>query len=768
MTSGDQREIGKLAGREATGRAILARAIGAAGAVRGRMFFPVWLLAAAGTLVLAGCGHGAASTNVSSVAITPTSISVPINGNAEFSATINLSNSTISTTTTVTWEVNGAAGGSATIGTITPSSVDADVGIYTAPAIVPDPSQVNITAVVEQTNTSGTSNTIPTVTSNTSVVTIGAGLGLAVTPSAATVGAGGSQQFTAVLNGLPDPGATWAISSASGITDSSVIGSIDLTGLYTAPASPPPGSSLTITATDGTNTATATATVVYSDLSLNGPYVFSYAGSDRSGYLAAAGSFVADGNGHILTNGVEDIDSFLTGVATQVAISGTYTVGPDGRGTATINRGQVQEIWKFALTTGQHAQLTLFEQGATAGGTIDQQSVAALSNSATVISGPYVFSVLGADGSAGHAPLGMAGEFTADGSGNIQASQGSILDVNDNGTLSTSDTSLNGSYSFDQTGTGRGTMTLQSTSTGATARRYAFYAVSTALNPVNNQSYVTELRLIEIDRAAYVAGNMFSAPSAASLSTGDLGAYNYVFTNGGNSSKGAYAAGGVFESDGNGDVTSGVLDTNNAGTSALNTTLGACSYTLNATKRRIDLRLFAGSGTCPSGANPSVSEFAAYQTSLGSAVMLELDSGAVATGVAYQQCGPSTAGCAASSASLTANSVALGLSGQGIYYNPSPAPSNYQQDIDGQVTIGAGVTPGTIDVNNFSAVFANDPISETSLGSPSTNGRGTAVVTATNPSATYNLIYYLIDDNTALLFDQDQTYILRGTVLRQY
>ena len=76
-------------------------------------------------------------------------------------------------------------------------------------------------------------------------------------------------------------------------------------GLYTAPDFPPPGGSVTITAKDPTvaTPATAAAQIVYSDKSLNGPFAFSYVGNDASGFLAAAGSFIADGNGNI-TSGV--------------------------------------------------------------------------------------------------------------------------------------------------------------------------------------------------------------------------------------------------------------------------------------------------------------------------------------------------------------------------------------------------------------------------------------------------------------------------------
>lgn len=713
----------------------------------------------AGLLWACGCGGGG-STNVRSVSITPTSVSsLPVNQTAEFTATVTLDNSTVSTTTTVTWEVNGTAGGTATLGTIVPSSVDQNVGVYTAPATVPSPATVNITAVVQQTSTSSTS-TPPTVTSNTATVTLGIGLGLAMTPTGATVSAGGEQQFTALLNSVQDPAATWSISSASGITDASVIGSITATGLYTAPASPPPGGTITVTVTDGTQTATGTITVVYSDLSLKGPYAFSYTGNDQSGYLAAAGRFLADGQGHI--TGIEDADSFLNGTTQGAAISGTYSVSSDGRGTAVITRGAITENWRFALTTGLHAQLTLAESNATAGGTIDQQSTSALLNSMAAIDVPYVFRALGINGmnetapSTPFTPRATAGEFTANGAG-AEAAGGALIDLNDNGTPTKADTSLTVAYTLDASnpGTGRGTITFTSSATGA--RQFAFYAVSTALDSSNNP-YVTEFHLVEIDGIDSMAGEMFSAPASSALGNGYLSAANYAFTYGGTSATGAYAAGGVVTANGSGGASGGVLDINDAGATTLNTTISGCTSSVDATLRRIDMLCTAGSIT---------PEFAVYQTSLGSAVMLELDPAAVATGTAYAQCSASSAGCASTAPSISAaKSLALGLIGQGAFYSN---PTAYQQNIDGQISEGtATATPGTIDIANYPSPFVADPISSVSLGTPSSLGRGTTVVTASNPAATYNLIFYLVDDKTALVFDQDKAYVLRGTLAQQY
>ncbi len=693
-------------------------------------------------LGITACGSKSGTGNnvVTSVKITPAAASVPINTTVQFTATVKLQNTTTtSTSTAVTWQVNGAAGGNATVGTIVSSPSDVQVGIYTAPGIVPatNNGQVNITAVAPQ--DPGSTTSTATVTSNTAIVTISVGLGLAITHTNVTVPAGGSYQFAATLNDIADPNATWAVSSANG----GILGTIDSTGLYTAPSFPPPGASVTITATDGAATATATALIVYSDQSLKGPFAFSYTGNDASGFLAAAGSFVSDGNGHI-TSGVEDVSSYLTGVSTQVPISGTYLVKPDGRATASITAGAGTATWQFVIITDQHALMTRFDPSATGGGTIDQQNLNALVVSDSVLTGPYVFGVSGSDSL--FAPAAVAGEFSADGAGTIPATA-TILDLNDGGTTSTGDTTLNGTYAFDASfpGSGRGTITLTSASTGAL--QYAFYVVDS-----------THAHLIESDSNAFLAGDMFSGPGGT-FSNASLIPGNYVFTNGGTKAAGAYAAGGDFVSDGAGNVTTGTLDTNTGGTATTNTTINACAYSVDPATGRFDLKLYTGSGACPAAPASNLREFAVYQTAQGSAVMLELDGAAVATGMAYQQQVTPT--------SITGD-FALGVFGQGVFHN---SPASYQTDTAGQVKITASsVTSGNLDINNFNAVFTGDPIASTgsSVGAPGTRGRGTLVLHATSPGVTYNLIYYLIDANTALLFDQDTTRIATGFFNNQY
>ena len=69
------------------------------------------------------------------VSVSPTSASVPVSTNQQFTATVQGNSNT-----SVTWSVNNTIGGNSTVGTIS------NHGVYTAPATVPSPATVSVTA----------------------------------------------------------------------------------------------------------------------------------------------------------------------------------------------------------------------------------------------------------------------------------------------------------------------------------------------------------------------------------------------------------------------------------------------------------------------------------------------------------------------------------------------------------------------------------------------------------------------------------------------
>jgi len=149
--------------------------------------------------------------------------------------------------TAVTWQVNGITGGSSTAGTI-----DAN-GLYTAPATVPTQPKVTVTAI---------SMADPTKSDSASV-TISLTPVLSVNPLQANVVVGNQQPFTAAISGISNQSVTWSLSGTGCL--GSQCGTIDNTGLYTAPASVPSPATVTVTAIsnfDNTITGTATVTVI--------------------------------------------------------------------------------------------------------------------------------------------------------------------------------------------------------------------------------------------------------------------------------------------------------------------------------------------------------------------------------------------------------------------------------------------------------------------------------------------------------------------------
>src|ERR1051326_4258815 len=160
----------------------------------------------------------------------------------------------------------------------------------------------------------------------------------------------------------------------------------------------------------------------FTNASLSGPFAFSYIGSDGAGFLAVAGSFQADGAGHIIS-GLQDINSGF-GISTNVSTTGSYAVHADGRGSANLNSPAGNSVIDFVIVSGGHALITRFDANAAGSGTIDQQTTSAFSNAA--LAGSFAFNVAGIDGV--NNPLTVVGNFTADAAGNITSG---VNDSND-------------------------------------------------------------------------------------------------------------------------------------------------------------------------------------------------------------------------------------------------------------------------------------------------------------------------------------------------
>ena len=109
----------------------------------------------------------------------------------------------------------------------------------------------------------------------------------------------------------------------------------------------------------------------------------------------------------------------------------------------------------------------------------------------------------------------------------------------------------------------------------------------------------------------------------------------------------------------------------------------------------------------------------------------------------------------------------LALGGQGIL---NSAPSN-RTDASGQITLaGTAVGLGNLDINTFNSVFQSDTLDTTNstIAAPdATLGRGTAKIVGTDPAVTFNVSYYIVDDNTALLMGTDTVRTQTGIITLQ-
>ena len=234
-----------------------------------------------------GCSSAATSSSVAqpppptptpspiSVTLTPASSSILLGNTQSFTPTV-----TGTSDPAVSWSVNGIAGGTPLIGTI---SVN---GTYTAPQILPTPATATVTA---QSIADASKQASATITISSDVT-------ISLTPAVTGVELGATQPFRASISssGHPDISIRWSI---SGPACPSACGSLDASGNYTAPQILPTAATVTLTAqslADPSKQASATITITSNfSLQLSAP---SSVASGGSATIAATLTPVAGSN----------------------------------------------------------------------------------------------------------------------------------------------------------------------------------------------------------------------------------------------------------------------------------------------------------------------------------------------------------------------------------------------------------------------------------------------------------------------------------------
>src|SRR5579864_6199656 len=139
------------------------------------------------------------------VSIAPTTVGLNLAATQQFSVAVQGQSNPVTT-----WSVDGINGGNSSVGTINAQ------GLYTAP------SQIGDHTIAANVASAGSEAA--------AAVTV---LSLSIAPAGTLLAPGGSQQFSANIQGVATTGVTWSVDGTAGGNTS--VGTISASGVYTAP-----------------------------------------------------------------------------------------------------------------------------------------------------------------------------------------------------------------------------------------------------------------------------------------------------------------------------------------------------------------------------------------------------------------------------------------------------------------------------------------------------------------------------------------------------
>lgn len=272
-----------------------------------------------------------------SVTVSPTSAIVAAGtGTQNFRAIVSAS-----TNESVTWQVNGATGGNATVGTITTG------GTYTAPASAPSPATVTVTAIAVVDPSKSASASV--MISAASAVTV------SVSPTSASVAAGnGMKTFTATVGGSTNHAVTWQVNLVTG--GNATFGTISTSGVYTPPAVVPSLNPVTVTAiaaADTSKTASANVTITVPAPAISGAPGTSVMVGRAYDFKPTA----SDPSGLTLNFTIAGKPSWATFNGSTGELSGTPAAADVGSSsvTITVSNGSSKASLSFSLAVVQSA-----------------------------------------------------------------------------------------------------------------------------------------------------------------------------------------------------------------------------------------------------------------------------------------------------------------------------------------------------------------------------------------------------------------------------
>jgi len=656
------------------------------------------------------------------------------------------------------------------------TTLNSCIAIYIPPSQVPQGGTVTFTA---------SSNADPSQTATATVTITPPTVAISLSPlPPASISAGAATNVAAMVTDgtAPDPfGVDWSITCAGTACGSFIPQHTanNVVTSYTAPSAVPPGGTVTVTATstsDPSKHASAALTVTPATLNnglLKGQYAFLLSGVQVEGTSVLAGSVIADGNGNI-TAGEESLSGQQSPVT---GITGSYFIGGDGRGTMTLSGlpgigygGWLNGQQIFAITAVDPAHVFLEEfdgsgtynirgnpvispwYGRTLRGELELQQP---SDFGVPPSGAYAFTMTHGGPTSSQSTCTAfyvcasyyGGVLTADAAGNIS---NFWMDRYVDGVTGSIVSGSYGPQSFgalDSFGYGKVNLGPYS---------LTYFLV--------DSGHLIVMASSSSDNTGLPAGHLYSQSSAAGSLTG-----TYMFTFAGSTpltsvngqdiiGSSPEAIGAWFTSDQNENV-SGYLDTNNNGTvqsAPVSGTLVPSIVSGSAVAGRWTLSLVGG----------GASQFAVYPTINHGLLMFQLDTRKSGTGTALVQALPSptfqgTYGVSVQQLGTlnTARNQTLGL------------PVSAWSDISGQIMASSSSNlTGTLDIDQVNGLFLGPSgnfwmqtpgASTTGNFTTGAQGRFTGSITlpattSTQPG-TLGAVFYVVDDSTVMLLENDAT-----------
>jgi hypothetical protein len=444
----------------------------------------------------------------------------------------------------------------------------------------------------------------------------------------------------------------------------------------------------------------------FSKASLNGTYVFTANGADIVGPFALLGTMQADGNGGVTTG--RTFIQANSGSTGNFALTGSYTVQSDGHAVVNLLSDAIGPVTlDLILLSPDHGLVMRFDSVSTASGTLDKQDPSAFDPAIhpVVLCCSWIFNFRGTD-TAGR-PEAAVGSFTIETGNSITGT----VDENDANLATFNAPILPGPVgNFFEVGPEGGGAFAYTTSAG-TLHQLHFIAID-----------ANHLKLIS--DTSVEAGDLYS-PAVL------LGSFAFTV-----SGPEGYAAGGVLNLDGAGNVLdSSVEDTNVAGSISLNAgASGTYSITPNG---RIELLLN----------DRRFSIFAGYPSTGG--IQLVQMNGGVASGVGFLELGATR-----SNASLNGRYGAniSGSTGGGKFGEIAQLTAD-----------GNGNLTGSGSINNAGTLTSGLKLDGTYLVSP--NGR--AVGTLATSTGTMNVVFYVSSGNQVSFIGVDTDRVSQGVLVQQ-